>query len=122
MASAPLTALRAELLAALEVIEPQLRGLKNMVNDPFSPEASATLQEQITALERRKTLINSTLARLDELEADGYPERPPVLVPASVLAEYERKEADVEAAVDMFEPVGPVATAVTVFPPPTDAT
>lgn len=113
MSSPAVEALRAELIAARDLLPPQLRGLRNMSNDPFSPEAVDALNKRIGVVDHRLTVINSTLARLDELDADGYPELPPFEVSTSVLQEFELKETDVGKAVDGFSAT-PEATSLDV--------
>lgn len=119
MSSPAVEALRAELLAQKAELEPQLRGARNMVNDPFSPEGTAALNVRISRLERRLNVINANLSGFNDLDTDGYPDLPDAEVPAAVLAEFERKEADVGKAVDGFAAVGQAVGGEVTLPEPT---
>lgn len=109
MAADPNPALRAELLAARGVLDPEIRGLHDLALVSISAELKTAIQEQITVRERRVNLVQAVIEALDRvvnaqnnLEADGYPELPDAPVPESLLAELREEHADVQAAVNVF--------------------
>lgn len=110
-------ALRAELLAALAVIEPQIRGLHDLMTVSITPELRAEIEVETVKRERRRDLIQTTLNQLDAtnvahdaLEADGYPALPPVELPPDLFSELRGEESDLDAAVGIFEERGPATT------------
>lgn len=114
------SALRAELLAAQIVLEPQIRGLHDLVTVSITEGLRAAIHEQITARERRRDLIQGVLDQLDatnaaqdELEADGYPALPTAELLPGLFTELRGEDADIKAAVAVFEERGP-ASAITV--------
>jgi hypothetical protein len=109
--------LRAELEAALAVLEPELRGLRDLFVVSISAPLQSSVNEQILVRQRRVDLINATLAALDgvvtartALEADGYPALPDAPLPADQFTELQGQDADFKAAIGVFE----VAAATTV--------
>lgn len=126
MATDPNPALRAELLAALAVLAPEIRGLHKIANDLPDDAALAAINGQITARERRRDLeqkvinaLDTVVGALEALLADGYPNLPAVVVPPDVFDEIAAEESDIEAAVAIFVEQ-PVATGGTItFPAPT---
>lgn len=113
MAADPNLALRAELVAALAILDPQIRGLVDLASLPFISAALATaISAQMTGHERRRSLISDVLKFLDAelvaltaLEADGYPEMPSTApIAAAVLAELLQVNADLQAAVGVSVP------------------
>src|SRR4051794_36788926 len=71
---------RAELAAALGVLDPQLRGFHKALADPVSPGLKQALTDEIANREQRRAAVERMLAVLDQaasamaaLEADGYP-------------------------------------------------
>lgn len=112
--------LRAELLAALAILAPQTRGLRDWVTVSITEALRFQIELQIESRERRRDLIQAVLERLDstnamrdELEADGYPELPRAELPPDLHDELRREETDIDAAVGIFEQRGP-ATAVAI--------
>jgi hypothetical protein len=111
MADDPNPALRAELVAALAVLAPQIRGLHDLALVSISPELAAEIAKQITSRERRRDLINTVIAGLDStwqslnaLQGDGYPSLPTVPLHAALLSELQGEETDLDAAVGLFTP------------------
>lgn len=110
MVKDPAPELRTELLAALAVVQPQIRGLEKIVNDlPIDPALTA-VQEQIVGRKRRRDLIKAVLQKLDELLAalqalydDGYPKLDQTEVPDEILAELVAEEEDIAAGVGVFK-------------------
>ncbi len=110
MAADPNPALRAELEAALAVIEPQIRGLHDLAEIPSPADLLTEVAEQIAFREHRRSLIRGVVDALDQvivaldlLEADGYPDLPDEMVSQQVLDELDREIADLEAAREVFE-------------------
>lgn len=113
-------ALRAELEAALAVIEPQIRGLHDLMTVSITEELRAEIEAQIEVRERRANLIQAVLDQLDAtnaaqaaLEADGYPTLLNAELPPGLFTELQGEETDLDAAVAVFEKAGP-ATTVTI--------
>lgn len=111
MADDPNPELRAELLAALAVIDPQIRGLHDLAVVSISAELAAAIQQQIVERERRQRLLqaaiaslNAVVTALDELEADGYPALPDAFLDPNLLAELNEEENDLDAASGIFVP------------------
>ena len=119
MATDPNPALRAELEAALAVIDPQIRGLHDLAVVSISEELATAIKEEIAVRERRQQLLNMTLGRLDsvvdaleELEADGYPALPDAALPPDLFAELQGEDADLDAGSGVF--VQTVATSISI--------
>lgn len=110
MAADPNPALRAELAAAIAVINPKIRGLQELLAVPFISEAlAAHIRDELEADQRRLNLLHTVLARLDdvvdalvELEATGYPTVPPVTLPTPLLDELQAMLADLQQAAQIF--------------------
>jgi len=109
MAQDPNPTLRAELNAQLVVLAPQIRGLHDLANTSISPDLRTAVELEITERERRRDLIEASLAaldaavnRLDDLEADGYPNLVPGSVPNSLFEELKEENADLTAAIGLF--------------------
>lgn len=109
MADDPNPALRAELVAALAVLAPQIRGLHDLAAVSISADLATEIGKQIAARERRRDLINTVIQWLDgalqalnALQGDGYPALPTVSLPATLLSELRGEETDLDAAVGLF--------------------
>lgn len=105
----PNPARRAELNAALAVVNPQIRGLQDLSVTSISAELKAQIALQVDARSRRVTLINAELAALDtavqamnNLEADGYPDLPATPIIGSLFEELHEENADLTAALAVF--------------------
>lgn len=110
MADDPNPALSAELLAARDVVEPQLRGLADLIVTTTSGALHDALVSVNAQRHHRDDLLKAALAARDAyidalnvLEADGYPALPNVQIEASLLAEMQAEESDIDAAVAIFE-------------------
>lgn len=113
----PNPALRAQLMAALAVLEPQIRGLIDLRATPEQVDLSTLVTAQITAYQNRQALIQNVLNDLNQavvdmqaLEADGYPDWTPTTIPTSTYAELTSEMADLAAAAATFVPVGQLIT------------
>lgn len=112
MAADPNPTLRAELTAALAVIEPQIRGLEALIKFPqISPDTASAILNVIDIRVRRRRLIATALASLDlvveaeaALEMDGYPALGAIPVLASIEEEILQDLMDLEAAVGALTP------------------
>ena len=110
MAEDPNPALSAQLLAAREVLAPQIRGLGDLVVTSISGELAAKLRDVLTIRQRLDGLLASALqardayiAALNALEADGYPDLPDVTMPTSIFSEMQEELSDLQAAVEIFQ-------------------
>jgi hypothetical protein len=119
MSSPAVEALRKALTEVQDALKPELRGLHNMVNDPFSPEALAAINEQIAVLTALDAAIQTALNSLDGLDTAGFPEIPPMQVSDGVLAELNREKTDVADAVDSRFTDIPVASGGSISVPST---
>jgi hypothetical protein len=111
MADDPNPALRAELVAALAVLAPQIRGLHDLAVVSISSDLAAEVAKQIAMRTDRRDLIKAVIAALDgalqslnALQADGYPSLPTVPLQAALLSELRGEETDLDAAVGLFTP------------------
>ena len=110
MATDPNPALRAELEAALAVIDPQIRGLHDLAVVSISAELIAAIELQIVERERRQHLLQDAIASLDgvvaaldALEADGYPALPDATLDPALFDELQGEDADLDAASGIFQ-------------------
>jgi hypothetical protein len=101
--------LRAELVAALGVLAPQIRGMHDLLNVSISPELHAELTDTVQKRERRRDLIQAVLNDLDAtvtaltaLEDDGYPSLPNIAIVPTQFTELQGQTADLQAAVGVF--------------------
>ena len=106
----PNPALRAELEAALKVLEPQIRGTDDIAHVSVS-KALRTADEKLRDDRiRRQSLINEVLKQLDEtaaavtqLKNDGYPDLPQMQLTPELWEELKVQKADLDAAFALFE-------------------
>jgi hypothetical protein len=113
----PNPALRAELLAALVLIDPQIRGLYDLSHIPPSTDLGAIIAAELENMTRRRDLIVAVLGTLaagidarESLAADGYPAVKEVQVPEGLFLELKSEVADVEAAAALFEAMASTMT------------
>jgi len=111
MADHPNPALRAELLAALDVVIPQVRGLQDFAKTSLSDTTLNAVKTQIEVRSRRADLIQKVLNALDAvtvaratLEADGYPALPRAEVFAAIAKEIQEQKDDLAIAAGIFDP------------------
>lgn len=109
MANDPGPNFRSELLSALDVLNPQIEGLDTLLQAGLSSEISTILQETISARRRRKSLIDAVIAALDtvlarlaDLLADGYPALPGLMIDEILAAELKKEQDAIEAAIAIF--------------------
>ena len=95
-------ALDAELTAALAVLEPQIRGLADIMVIPASAGLTADIQASLAAHTRRRDLIAAAAAALEALAADGYPNPVRSLLAAESYRELTAQILDQEAALAGF--------------------
>ncbi len=127
VANDPNPALRAELLAALDVLEPQIGGLRDLAEASISEDLRADIGSQILARERRRGLIQAVLGALDQviaeieaLAADGYPALPGMELPESEYEELQGELGDLLAAIAIFQRPAMAATVSIELGEPTD--
>jgi len=119
MSTPALDAIEAEIQANYDILLPKLRGLKDMVNDPFSSEAQRILQQQIAILDQHRVFYEQALGGVQQLKNMGYPLILSVTVPADVMAEFTREHCDVRAAVSIFQEESRAVGGTVTFPDPT---
>ena len=124
----PNPALRAELMAALAVLAPQIRGLQDLATMPVSADLHTQISAQITARTTRQQLIMAVLGGLDAvvneretLGDNGYPGLPAVSVAGSLFSELQEENSDIAAALAVFTvdqiTAGPLTTSPNPNPP-----
>lgn len=114
MITDPTVALRAELTAALAILEPQLRGIADWLLLPESPELR---QEIIKEGERRTTrklrlqealdACESVIHSINNLDEDDYPNLPIRKIPPDLIVELQADDSDINKAAALFEAVVP---------------
>ena len=107
--------LRAELLAAMSTLEPQVRGLADFAEISSSGKAEQTIVNELVVRQRRLGYIEAVLEAIDDVEealhalyADGYPNFAPVVGTQPVMQEINGEDADLQAAANIFRS-GPAA-------------
>lgn len=102
-------ALRAELHASLDAMEPELRGLNDLARIVSSSSAGIAIRTQIDIRTRRRDLILDVIAALDALAdaqaalaEDGYPDFPRADIEESVLREMQEFQNALGIAAGMF--------------------
>lgn len=108
--------LRLELEAALDVLDPQLRGLDDLTRVSITDPLLAEVRAQLTYRRHRSALIHTVLSEMDQvnaamaaLEADGYPELPDETLEPAKFAELQGQNADLDAAVGVFSAETPAS-------------
>ena len=101
--------LRAEIDAAVAVMEPQLRGLEDLARIDAPAEVIALVNAQLAKHKHRYDLLLAVLQALDsvaaarqELDDDGYPAIPSVPTGTDVMGEFKEEMSDIEAAAALF--------------------
>src|SRR3954466_1046645 len=104
------SARRAELNNQLRDLEPKIRGLDDLAKTSISPDLQAKVMEQSNLYKNRRALIQAELNSMDavnqmhgNLLADGYPNLAPASVMDSLFAELQEEQADIAAAVSVFQ-------------------
>lgn len=105
----PNPALRAEWQAALDILNPQIRGLQNIARNPLSTHATTAVAAELEIRQRRASMLMDAIASLDvvitrreTLAADSYPGMQNIPVGADVFAEIQGIENDQVAASSVF--------------------
>lgn len=124
MADDPNPTLRADLLAALGVLSPQIRGLDDLAAVSISPELKAAVLTQSASRKHRRDLIQAVLDALDHvvaalrlLEQDGYPDLPGITIVQSQFGELQEEAGDLRAAVAIFKAEMAAKLAIDLGPP-----
>ena len=112
----PNPALRAQLMASLAVIAPQIRGLIDLRATPEQVDLATAMTAQITQYMNRQALLqnvindlNQAVVDMEALEADGWPAPIIAEIAPSTYAELTSEMSDLVAAAATFAPVGPAA-------------
>lgn len=100
---------RAELMAQIVILDPQIRGLHDIAAVSISADLKTLVAEVTAERERRRDYIQNvldamdqTVAAMETLEANGYPALPPFVIPPELFSELMGEESDLDAAVDVF--------------------
>lgn len=111
MISDPTVALRKELTDALDLLEPQIRGIANWLLLPVSTELRQELIKDGEDLGRRKLFLteardacDALVEKCKTLDGDNYPLLPVREVPANLEAELQADNKDIDMAVARFKP------------------
>lgn len=110
MAEDPNPSLRAEITAARDALEPQIRGLRALASiDLVSTDLRAAFDHEADHRQRRLDLEQAVLHALDAvitameaLEAHGYPALPNAAILATLFAELRRQMDELQAAAGIF--------------------
>lgn len=102
-------ALRAELNAAIAVIDPQIRGLHDIAVVSISATLLTEVNKEIFDRERRRVLLqnainclNATNDAMTALQRDGYPALPDEPLSSTSYAELQGQSNDFDAAIGVF--------------------
>jgi hypothetical protein len=111
MADDPNPGLTAELMAALDVIEPEIRGLHYISEMAIPSDQRAANDQQIAIKERRRNLLvnavtckDTYITALAALEADGYPTETVAFLDDALMAAIAKEQSDILAATATFKP------------------
>lgn len=101
---------RAELVAAIAVLDPQIDGLGDLTHASISREAKALVAEALASRSRRRQLIldvisalDMVLASLELLKADGYPALPNATAQSILFDELQKETAAIATAMKVFD-------------------
>jgi len=110
MASDSISERRALFDEGLDAVDPQIKGLKNKINDDISPDLKAALTERLNMLQDRHDKIVIAVAQQDEadlavhtLEHDGFPDLPDMEIAESLFLELQEEGVADDAAAAGFE-------------------
>ena len=103
MASAALTALKDEIVAAQAVATPRLRGLEDLARVSLSEATLSFVNGVIGAYKRRMAYEAAALLALNALEDDGFPEVGKTTLPPSSFQDLREQAQDITAAIGEFE-------------------
>lgn len=106
----PNVALKAELVAALDLLEHQIAGLDDFLLGSIRPETAEAISSFRASRAVRARLIREDLEIIEAetranaaLDADGYPDLPNAKVAEDILKEIREQIADLELAASVFE-------------------
>lgn len=101
MASPATIALRAELGGILDILLPQMRGWKAVVNDTTQLQAATIefIEAHLEALAAFRNQCEAVISAIENLPPD-YPSLPEALVTADMHAELNGHDDDIDAAID----------------------
>lgn len=115
---------RAELLAAIAVLEPQIRGLQDLMGTSISGDLKNAIQHQIDVRTHRHGLLVGEIATLDQVNmaqdallADGYPTLDTSVLESRLFQELTGEESDLDAAVAVFGQQATIAVGTPTFTP-----
>jgi hypothetical protein len=107
-----ITERRQAFTAGLAIIEPQIKGVRNKLNDDISSQLKRALNERLTFLLDRQTKIKASQATQDAadaagvvLEEDGFPEVPVMEIPEALALELQQEGVADDAAAAGFEAI-----------------
>ena len=103
MPSENLLKLHDELIAARNVIEPQIEGLKDFQRLNIAPDTKVKVTETLDRYDRRAKRINEAVAALDNLNNDDFPNMPNVEVVQAVYADLAAQVSTIGAAFAKFD-------------------
>jgi len=109
-------ALRAELVAADATLDPQLRGLHDLLGTSITEELRLSVGHEIDWRSERDNLILATIAAIDAAQtaydlliANGYPDLPNATLPAEQFTELTEQSQDLATAIGLFGAPVPAA-------------
>lgn len=115
-----MAALLDELQEEAQLLEPQVRGLDDLLHASISPTTGISVRDVYTAHHRRLLLVRDVIAAIDALDDDGYPTMDVTEVSNPVYGELQEQLSDMLAALDEFEPVRPAFEIAITLGPFTD--
>lgn len=115
-------ALLADLNTQLTVLGPEIQGLNDFISMSVSADLKAELDSVLTARMLRQSLIQTVIADLTALLADGYPLLPAIIVPESLFSELQEQNTALAAALAMFSDTTITAGPLSLTPNPTPPT
>ena len=112
----PDPALRAELMAAIAVIDPMIKGLEDLSTIPPSSDLGLIVAAELAKLQHRRILLDRAVGALDivvdariTLVDDGYPVIDQVQIPTVIFDELNAEVANVQAAAKLFQSMAPTS-------------
>src|SRR6478735_4071271 len=109
-------ALRAKLVAADAALDPQLRGLHDLLGTSITEELRLSIGHEIDWRSERDNLILATVTAIDAAQAaydllvdNGYPDLPNATLPAEQFTELVDQSKDLETAIGLFGAPVPAA-------------
>lgn len=119
MADDPNPALRAEMSAAIAILDPQIEGLIELARTSLEPDTLAIVDAERLKREHLRGSLRNVIAQLDDvlaaltvLESEGGPVLPPASIPAAMLAEMKGERDEIDHGIAVFE--SPLAASISV--------